>query len=550
MTAIRENVFSRIFVCGVIVATAIAFAGPAVAQAQSGDGGDLAARCASLAKISVDGTVVEEAVLATVGTLPGSEGRQGAASPALPRHCLVRGTINRRIGAEGRSYGIGFELRMPVDWNGRFLFQGGAGLDGVVAPAIGTIPNSAQPPALTAGFAVVSTDAGHRGSPVDASFAVDQQARIDYGYNALDKVTLAAKALITHYYGKPPRYSYMVGCSNGGRQSLTASQRLPLYFDGIVAGDPTLSFSRVTLDEVWNLNALARIAPRDDKGRPIYARAFSDDDLKLVRSAVLKRCDARDGLSDGFINDWRRCDFEPVQLTCKGAKSASCLSSGQVAVLRDLHRGPRDSRGKALYGTFNYDTGIASSSWRGMRLGSAQDGRTNAADATLGLGAFKYLHLTPPEPTLGPETPIDYDTVIERLRHTAALTDADDPLLTTFAGHGKMIVYNGLSDQGLASDVIADWYDRMVAATGPAGRQSVSLFLVPGMLHCGGGEATDQFEMLDAIVNWVEQARVPERIVASSRKFPAVERPLCPHPTVARYVGGDVNAARSFECRL
>jgi feruloyl esterase len=158
--------------------------------------------------------------------------------------------------------------------------------------------------------------------------------------------------------------------------------------------------------------------------------------------------------------------------------------------------------------------------------------------------------LTPPDPTFGPETPIDYEEVIDRLRHTAALTDADNPLLGSFVGHGKMIVYNGLSDQGLASNVVADWYDRMVAATGPAGRQSVSLFLVPGMLHCGGGEATDRFEMLDAIVSWVEQDRAPERIPASSREFPSIKRPLCPYPTMARYAGGDVNSANSFSCRL
>jgi feruloyl esterase len=68
------------------------------------------------------------------------------------------------------------------------------------------------------------------------------------------------------------------------------------------------------------------------------------------------------------------------------------------------------------------------------------------------------------------------------------------------------------------------------------------------MLHCGGGEATDQFEMLDAIVDWVEQGRAPERIVATGKEFPGKSRPLCPYPKVARYRGGDVNRAESFEC--
>jgi feruloyl esterase len=494
--------------------------------------------------MALDGVTVESAELTASAPAPAAGG--GA---MLPEHCLVRGTINRRTGAGGRAYGIGFELRLPSEWDGRFLFQGGAGLDGVVAPAIGNVANSGQGPALARGFAVVSTDAGHSGAAIDASFAVDQQARIDYGYNALDRVTVTAKALLGRYYGTGPRYSYLVGCSNGGRQALTASQRFPLYFDGIIAGDPTIRFSRVTLDEVWNLHVLARIAPKDGEGRPIYSRAFADDDLKLVKNAVLKRCDARDGLVDGMINDWQGCDFDPGELQCTAANSHSCLSGGQVEALRDLHRGPRTSSGQSLYGPFNYDTGIASSAWRGMRLGTSQSGEPNSADSFLGLGAFKYLHLTPPDPEMTPHTPVDFDTVVERIRHAAALTDADDPFLTTFAGRGKMIVYNGLSDQGLASSVLAEWYEQMLAATGPAAAQSVRLFFVPGMLHCGGGEATDQFEMLDAIVEWVEQGQAPDRIAASSRQSPAVKRPLCPYPTLARYVGGDVNDSASFQCR-
>lgn len=543
MAAVRARGAIRFTIGAGVAAATLTLLAPGAAAASPG--GDPATRCAALAGALFGDTVVEQAALVPEGPLPATG--KGGAAPVLPRHCLVHGMIARRIGAGGRAFGIGFELRLPVEWNGRFLFQGGAGLDGVVMPAVGSIANSTQPPALTRGFAIVSTDAGHQGSPIDASFAVDQQARIDYGYAALDKVTLAAKALIGRYYGKPPAFSYMIGCSNGGRQALTVAQRLPLAFDGIVAGDPTLAFSRVTLDEVWNLHVLARIAPKDAQNRPIFARAFADSDLKLVRDAVLKRCDAHDGLADGMINDWRRCGFDPGVLTCKRAKAATCLSKGQVDALRDLYRGPHDSRGRALYGAFNYDTGIAAPAWRGMRLGTPPTGQP--ADATLGLGAFKYLHLTPPQPDMGPQTPIDFDTIAERLRHSAALTDADNPMLGSFTGHGKMIVYNGLSDQGLASSVLVDWYERMIATTGAGANAAVSLFLVPGMLHCGGGEATDQFEMLDAITDWVEHGHAPDRIAATSRALPAVQRPLCPYPSVARYAGGDVNAGGSFVCK-
>ena len=127
--------------------------------------------------------------------------------------------------------------------------------------------------------------------------------------------------------------------------------------------------------------------------------------------------------------------------------------------------------------------------------------------------------------------------------------DADSPFLSTFAGRGKLIVYNGLSDQGMSTPVIADWYERMLAATGEPGRQAVRLFPVPGMLHCGGGEATDQFEMLEAIVAWVERDQAPDRILATSASLGGISRPLCPYPAYAHYVGGDPARAESFQCR-
>jgi hypothetical protein len=51
-------------------------------------------------------------------------------------------------------------------------------------------------------------------------------------------VSLAAKQIITSYYGAPPRTSYFNGCSTGGREGLLLAQRYPHDFDGIVAGAP------------------------------------------------------------------------------------------------------------------------------------------------------------------------------------------------------------------------------------------------------------------------------------------------------------------------
>lgn len=522
--------------CSAAALSAAGFAGGAAAQTRTP-----VQDCAALAELADGRFAIETAEPVAAGSGP-------AGGASLPAHCLARGMLDGRTGADGRDYGIGIEVRMPEAWNGRFAFQGGGGLDGVLNPALGDIFGTLSPSALERGFAVVSTDGGHRNaSNVDGSFGLDQQARIDYAYNALGQATRIGKEIVQAYYGAAPDYSYFLGCSNGGRQGLVASQRFPLAFDGIVAGDPAISFTRLALDQTWNAQIIARIAPRDDNGDPVFSRAFSDADLDLVVETLLQRCDDLDGLSDGMINDWLACDFDPGDLTCAADKTDACLTEAQVGALRDWHDGPRDSRGEQLYGTFPYDTGIAGPAWRSMNLGSSETGRPNAANATLGATTTRYYALTPPDPDFDTMA-FDFDADVARTRETAALGDGDSTYLETFVRSGKMIVYTGLSDQGMAAGRLSDWYDQAVQDTGAAMRDSVSLFMVPGMTHCAGGQATDRFDMLSAIMAWVEEGRAPERIVATGEAFPGVSRPLCPYPQVARYAGGDESDAASFVC--
>src|SRR2546423_5727446 len=96
-------------------------------------------------------------------------------SDNLPARCRVDGVIDQRTGAGGKTYGIGFALALPDNWNGRFLMQGGGGLNGNVANPVGAqVAGDAS--ALARGFAVVSTDTGHKGTGgFDASFMEDQQ---------------------------------------------------------------------------------------------------------------------------------------------------------------------------------------------------------------------------------------------------------------------------------------------------------------------------------------------------------------------------------------
>jgi feruloyl esterase len=208
--------------------------------------------------------------------------------------------------------------------------------------------------------------------------------------------------------------------------------------------------------------------------------------------------------------------------------------------------GARNSRGESLYGAFPYDTGIAAPAWRSMHLGSAT---SEPANATLGRDTLREFSITPPDPTLDPRK-FDFDRDMVRTTETAAINDAVATLLTSFAGRGgKMIVYHGLSDQAMATGALTGWYEQLSPRNAAGPQDWARLFLIPGMTHCGGGQSTDQFDMLSAIQNWVEKGQAPDRVVASGRAFPETTRPLCPFPKVARYDGGDVKDQRSFSCR-
>lgn len=461
----------------------------------------------------------------------------------LPAHCLVRGTIEPRIGVGGVAFGSKFELRMPVDWNGRFMFQGGGGTDGAVLPAYG---DRNQPvgnvPALAQGFAVVTTDGGHEDK--DSSFGLDLKARTDWGYHSAVVVTHAAKALVRQFYGRPPDFSYLVGCSNGGRQGMMMSQRFPDEYDGVVAGDPVFRLSVSHVASAWDIQTFSAIAPNG-----VLSRAFSDADLALLSRAILDECDATDGLRDGLVSDTRACRFRPELLLCHGEKTESCLSPAQVAALDRYISGPKDKEGRSLYVDWPWDPGFASPGWRAWKLGTSTTSVPNAIKAGLSNNAIRYVFLTPPDPAVT-EDAFDFDRDPARMHAAAEFADATSTDLSRFRAHGgKIIFYHGMADPAISARDTQRYVEALTQASDRVG-DFARLFLVPGMTHCSGGTGLDSFDTLSAITAWVEQHRAPERLVAIGKGMPGVSRPLCPYPASAHFLGnGEPSDAGSFECR-
>ena len=293
---------------------------------------------------AVPGVRVTEAVAVEGNTVRPPNVTTG---PLLVAHCKLTGRMNERTGVDGKPYHIGFELRLPPQWNGRFLYQGGGGNDGVLRPAVG--PQAAPGYALNRGFAVVTTDAGHQGP--DASFGFDPIARVDNAYHAHDQVAVTAKEIVRRFYAKPAERSYFIGCSGGGRQGMMFTQRFPSYFDGVIAMAPAMRVSKgATIAAAWDTQALAAIAPQSAD-----AQADREPGAQRCRPGAAAqghprglRCARRPRRRPGLAIP-AACRFDPRTLMCRGGKTAELphADAGGRAE-EDLRRRHRQRRPQAV----------------------------------------------------------------------------------------------------------------------------------------------------------------------------------------------------------
>lgn len=488
--------------------------------------------CAALADLDLHGVEIATAAAQAAQTLPPdpmSAMTGGSPRPvAVGTHCLVEGKIGDRAGVGGQ-YGIRFQMRLPDDWNGRFLFQGGGGMDGFIAPATGSVPSigSTATPALPRGYAVISMDGGHDG--LDASFAQDQQARLDLAYAAIGKVTATAKALIRARYDRAAGASFFMGCSNGGREAMIAAERYPTEFDGIVAGNPGFHLSRAALSQAWDVAQLMPVAPGGD-----LSRALTQADMDIVSAEILAQCDALDGVEDGIAA--AGCAFDTDRLRGK-------IAEDKRAALLAVMGGPKGAEGTALYSDWPWDPGINSAGWRAWKLGSED---SPALNLVLGQASLVNLFMTPPRAAL-PEV-LDFDALARNVSSVGGYFDADETFLSTFAQEGgKLLIFQGLADPVFSANDIARWYEETTANTGP---ETARLFMVPGMTHCGGGPAFEDFDPLTALEHWVDGGEPPATMPASAPLLEGRTMPLCAYPAYAKYTGGDVAAADSFSCVL
>ena len=526
------------------------------------------ANCATLSGFAFASTQITAASLVAAGTLSN-------AGAAVGEHCVVTGRMNTRISpVDGQTYAIGFEMRLPRDWSGRYLYQGNGGTDGAVATATGAFSGGGPlRHALQQGFAVISSDAGHSGAQ-NPLFGLDPQARLDYGYQAVGTLTPMAKALVSAAYGRGPDRSYIGGTSNGGRHTLVAAARYPADYDGYLAISPGFNLPKAAVAQLYGAQQWARVATSNTN----LETALPQTERRLIANAILSRCDALDGLADGLVQDVEACRSAFVLTrdvpTCTGARDGSCLTADQKSAIGNVFAGARSTRGDALYSSFAYDPGIVQTGWADWKF-------RNSVGAARDPVAVAFIFSTPPESssvltnTLAYALGFSFDTDAPKIAAAGGIymqsamsfmTPPNPIQLDALRDRGaKMIVIHGTADGVFSSDDTEGWYRLLNTRYGGDAGVFTRLFSVPGMGHSRGGPATDQFDGLSALVAWVEQGTAPESMVATARgagnaggvnaELPvgwsaARTRPLCPWPKVARYKGsGDIESAASFECR-
>jgi feruloyl esterase len=478
--------------------------------------------CAAVANLDLTGatdtpvTIQSAAVVTT-----------GASAP----YCAVQGTI---------APADTFVMRLPTQgWTQRYLQTGCGGLCG--SAAINYTAAATCPPVADGTIASATTDMGHQGQPDGSWAANNPQAQIDFAYRGVHATSQVACAIIAQFYGKPPAYSYFDGCSDGGREALMEAQRYPDDFDGIVAGAPANDLVvQNTVHHAWNV-----LANRDANGNPILLAGK----LPLIHAAVVAACDGLDGVADGLIDDPRRCRFDPASLLCApGQDGTTCLTDAEAGVVRRLHGGATDARGRRLEQRISHEWG-SELDWT-LFVPAAQGQTTFSESIALSfLRYLAYLNVANPNYQLSDfqfTVPTFWQTV-----QTSSYLAATDPDLRSFAGHGgKLLLWHGWADQHITPQSTLEYYEAMHDTMGAEAVESFAkLYLFPGVAHCGGGLGPDTFDALTPVMAWVETGTVPGEIVASKVENGAVTRtrPVFPYPAVARYAGsGSTDDAASF----
>lgn len=457
--------------------------------------------------------------------------------------------------------GIGFRADLPMDhWTQRFLQNAQGRYTDFTLHAGGCAP------ALNGELAVATTF-GPAGSaaPQNSTWGTPPDDRINAAYRATHNIAVAVKGLIRVFYGRSQKFSYMVGCSEGGRQTIEEAQRFPEDFDGLSVGAP------VIYDGTHNVGFWHGWENHIDR-RADGSIVLSKPKLEVLHAAVLSHCAKVSGTIDGMLQQPTACTFDKTWVQCAPAAAdpAKCLTAEEAEVARQLYLGPNDGKGNF------FEIG-------GWPLGSELFWRLSTAEKPGDGEALNpngvHRDFMPPLSALPTAEIVSqfrftqewYDKTLEM----GPLNNAANTNLRPLAQRGgKLILWVGAEDTTVQPSMPISYYEGVQKALGKDLTASfMRFFLLPGVGHCGGDEGPNQVDTVSAMMAWVEKGEEPKLLVAGRVQTAAsprgafgargdngppspialppqptdYTRPIYPYPAVARYSGkGDVNDAANY----
>lgn len=434
-----------------------------------------------------------------------------------------------------------FELKLPLpsDWNQNFFFRACGGFCGYLE---GRLCNSA----LARGYASGTGNGGHDSAlGFDGVWAANApELQEDYGWRSNHVVALIAKSIVTHYYGKLIKHSYMAGNSKGGQAVLLEAERFPEDFDGLMPSAPVYDdIGRSVIAAAWFAQAVS-----DGRGGSVLDAAA----VQAIHKSVLDHCSAQAGVEEGLVTNPPSCEWRPEMIACAtGGSGPDCLNTKQVAAVKRLMTPATNSKGEVLY-AYPHLPGTETE-WEGWNYhGVPRPGYPpRFANMDLPRVYLKYL-VDEKMRDKGAALSFDFDRDAATLDRARRIYDATSVDLRAFKERGgKILMWHGWADAGIMATSSIGYYEAVMKFMG--GRKQTEdffrLFLVPGVHHGGGGPGLTDFDALTALENWVEKGAAPEKLIACRSINGVVERcrPAFPYPVLAHYSGkGDPKQADSF----
>jgi hypothetical protein len=501
--------------------------------------------CAGLAGIVIPAA---EIGLATTGAEVQSA-TLVAATSSTPEYCRVEGVISP---VDPAAPNIRFRVNLPSEWNGKAMHFGGGGFNGSVVAATGGAPSAppGAPTPLARGYTTFGSDSGHVGG--NASFGLNDEALVNFGYAALKKSRDVAVVLINARYGSDPDYTYFVGSSQGGREAVTVAQRFPADYDGILSRVPVLNFTALQI--AGNRMGSALLAANGGW--------MNGTEIALLSERTMAACDPIDGVSDGIISKYQGCDFDPAVLRCDGGADTGddCLSDAQISAL-ELLRSPLEFDDPLANGVPSYPSwpiGHEAASLAVWWMSGSPPPAVQPPGASPGgalavnFGAQTVRYFIAQDPTLQTYD-FDHNDPLwrDRIQEVSAIVDSTDPDLSAFhASGGKLIIQEHMGDYAQSPYAGIQYYQSIVDTLGKGQTDKfVRLYVSPGADH-GGANTPSQVDWVTVLEEWVENRDAPPGDLEMLQTDPTERaRPACEYPEWPRYKNGDPDDASSFKCQ-